>query len=85
MIVDAVIKIVVTLLTGCLGLVPSFTLDSAALDLGKNLGGSLSTVNGVIPVTDIGEVLVLIVGVRGLMFVWSLIVFVYDRFPFKAT
>jgi len=85
MVLDAIIKVVITLLTGILGLVPSFSFSDTMWSAGQNIGGALATINGVVPVGTIGECLAVILGVRGFLFVWGLIVFVYDRIPFKAS
>lgn len=85
MIVDACIKIVVALLTGIFGLLPAFSFADSLWSAGANLGGSLSTVNGVIPVATLGEALGLVMGTRAFMFVWDVVVFIYDRIPFKAS
>lgn len=85
MIVDFLMKGVIGLLTGVLDLVPSYSLPDSVTGAGATIGGGIGQIDGIIPVVTIGLCLAVILAFRLFLFAWSIIVFVYDRFPLKAT
>lgn len=85
MIIDAIVKVVTALLTGILGLVPAYTLNGSFTSAGAGLGSALGAINGVFPVGTLGACLGVVLSARLFMLAWNLIVFIYDKFPAKAT
>lgn len=85
MILNWCVKAVVAILTGVLDLIPSWSLPPSLTSSAADIGTALGNVNGVFPIADIAIALGIVVAGRTFLFAWSLIVFVYDRLPFKAT
>lgn len=85
MISDAVIGLVVGLLRGLLALIPGWEPPPDAGDFGVQAGGVVGMLSGYFPITALVVAIGLIYGFRIVMTVWTALVFVYDRLPFKAT
>jgi hypothetical protein len=89
-IVDAIVTIVAAILTSVLSLVPGFTGSdplaiSGIANIGAELGGALAFANKFFPVTVLGVCLGITLAIRTFGTAWALLVWVYDRIPFKAT
>jgi len=85
MILDAIIGLVVTLLTGLLGMIPAYSLPDSILSAGATIGETVGTINGVVPIVTMGACLAALIGVRMFIWIWQLVVFIYDKIPAKAT
>ena len=85
MILDLLVKAVVTIFTGLLGLVPAYSPDSTFSTAGASLGATVSAANGVFPVVTLGACIGALVLARLFLVGWELVVFIYDRIPGKFT
>lgn len=85
MITTFLVKAVVVVLTGVLSLIPVWSLPVELTSSSGDIGSALAAVNGVFPIADVGICLGIVVAARTFLFAWALIVFLYDRIPFKAT
>lgn len=85
MVTDAVVSILVGFLTGVLSLLPAYSLPAAVAGFGPELGSKIDAWNGVLPVVTIGQVLAATVGLRLFILAWAVVVWLYDKIPFKAT
>lgn len=80
MILDAIIGLVMSVLTGVLGLIPAFTFDLAAA--GYNLGAALVGSNAVFPTVTLGLCIVTVIGLRLFIALVAFIAWVWDKIPF---
>lgn len=85
MLIDGLAILFIGLLSGVMGLVPAFSLPSGFGDAGGGIGSVLAAVNQWVPVTTIMMCIAAILACRLFLIVWSLVVFIYDRVPLKAT
>lgn len=85
MILDAIMGLLVALLTGVVGLLPAWSPPSSITSLGDSIGSAVGSVNGVFPVGTLGACLAIMVGSRLFVFAWGFIVWVYRLIPFKLT
>lgn len=85
MILDLIVGVLLALVTGIIGLLPSFTLPGSMSDFGTGFGSSLSTLNGLFPVVTLGVCLAAVLGVRLFIAAFNLVVFVYKLIPLKFT
>lgn len=85
MIVDAIVGVLMAILNGVLGLMPAYQLPASFGSFGTTIGDKLAGVNGVFPVVTLGQALAAMVSWWVFKAVWILVVWIYDKFPFKAT
>jgi hypothetical protein len=85
-IVDLLLGALVAMMRGILDLVPVWELDAAALATsGQTVGSFAGMLSGYFPVATLAFSLLTILGFKVFMSGWRLIVFVYDKLPFKMT
>jgi hypothetical protein len=85
MVTDAVVSVLMGFLTGVLSLLPSWELPASFAAFGPELGAKIDAFNGVLPVVTLGQCLAAMVGFRLFVLAWGLVVWLYDKIPFKAT
>lgn len=86
MITDTLVGLFVNLLRGLILGLPAWTPDTGAYTASfYQIGTMASILNGYFPVVALAGGLALALGIRVLYAAWVIVVFVYDRFPFKAT
>lgn len=85
MIFDAIVGVLLSLVTGLLGLVPAFQLPNSMMSFGANVGTRAAALDDILPITAIGVCFVILIGVRLFIGAFQLIVFVWELIPFKAT
>lgn len=85
MLIDAIMSVLIGAFTAILSFLPEYSLPSSIVTAGASLGSSLSTVNGIVPLGTMAACILALLGVKLYLFVWSAVVFIYDRIPFKAT
>lgn len=85
MIINIIVGVLFAVLTAVFGLVPAYTLPAGVTGAGATLGAPLAALNGVFPVTTLAECVAVVLAARAFLFAWRVIVFIYDRLPFKAT
>lgn len=85
MLIDGLAMLFIGILNGVLGLVPSFSLPGGFGDAGAGIGSALGAVNQWVPVSTIMLCIAAVLACRVFLVVWSLVVFIYDRVPLKAT
>ena len=84
MLLDAIVKLLVGFVNGVFALFPAWEMP-AWLTNNAGVGGFIGSLNGVFPVATLGLCGAAVLGFYLLTFVWDVVVFVYDKFPFKAT
>lgn len=82
MIFDAIIQLVIGIFTGILGLLPGYEVPDFG-DFGSMVGSGLGVAGVFFPVPVLGWCLVTILGFRVFMVAWSVVVWIYDKLPFK--
>lgn len=85
MILDALIGLVVAILEGILAMLPSFTLGVDLTAFGELAGQGAGIIGAAFPVAALGICILALVAVRVGSTLWNLVVFIYDRLPWKAT
>lgn len=80
MITEAIVKFLVSILNGVLGLFPSYSPDFQGF--GSGLGGALAGANSVFPVTVLGLCIVSVIGLRVFLLGLTLVTWVWDKIPF---
>lgn len=86
MIIDLIISIVCGLLGAILSALPAFTLPSFLTSTWPaDLSAWVGQINGYFPIYTVGLCLGVILGLRALLAVWAIAVWLYERFPFKFT
>ena len=84
--VDLLIAAVVGVLTAVLGWLPTWSPPTQAVtDTAGAVGSGLAWANNYFPVVDVFAAVGLVIGFRVLVSAWHVLVWVYDRIPFKAT
>lgn len=76
--------LMLTVLTGVLGLLPTYDPPSFE-PLGTELGAGLASANALFPVTVLGGCLAAVIGLRLFLLVWDFIIWLYRLIPLKAT
>lgn len=84
MILDAIISLAVAAFTAILSLIPSFSFNGG-FEFGELIGTWMSTANGFFPMNTLAMCILAILGVYVFVFAVRVIVFVWDKFPFKAS
>lgn len=85
MIFDTIVAILVAVFEGILALLPTMALPAAIMQNASAVGQTAAGLNGVLPVTTLGLCLAVVVAVRLFILLWAVVVWIYERFPFKAT
>lgn len=86
MITDVFITVLVGLFGGILAALPEYTLPpELTQDFPVDVATYVSWANGYFPVYHAGIALGVLLGVRLLMTAWTVVVWVYEKFPFKFT
>ena len=94
MIVDAILAIVLAPLTWLSSLLPTFTPPSLGLTAGENgcavaeacsLGGSLRNLAAWVNVPLMLSCMAIVIGAFGVVVTIRLVIWVYDKLPFKAS
>lgn len=85
MILDAIIGLIVGVLEGLLGLLPAFDISSTFASAGATLGNAAGQLNAILPVSTMGVCIAALLALQLALFVWDVVVFIYDRFPGKFT
>lgn len=85
MIFDSIVGVLTSVFTGILGLLPAYSLPGNVTALMSNVGSALAGANSVFPVVQLGLCLGVIVAARVFILGWAVVVWLYDKFPFKAT
>lgn len=85
MVIDSIMSTLTAMLTGLIGLFPSWDLGVDLSGASQALGTGLAVAGGYFPVGTLGICLGLVLGARAAMLTWTLVKFVYDKFPFKMT
>lgn len=86
MITDSIVSLFINLLRGIFDLLPQWTPDLGSMNVSffrvGQIGGIL---NGYFPLTALAVGLGIIFAARLFIAAWNLIVWIYEKFPFKAT
>lgn len=85
MIIDLIVTVTLGLLGALLSLAPPWTLPTESVQSGSEIGGYLRPLNFYFPVTDLLVAILAVLAFSAALTLWHLLVFVYDRLPFKAT
>lgn len=85
MILDAIIRFLLAILNGVLGLFPAWSLPFSPEDVGGGIALGVLTANAFFPVSTLGACLGAILALRVVMFGWAICVWAYDKLPFKAS
>lgn len=86
MIIDSLIEIVVALFRAILGLLPEWSLTLPETGSAfQFLGGAVRLISGYFPVYVLFVCVGIYLAARLFFSSWSLIVWLYEKFPFKAT
>lgn len=85
MIFDAIVLVLKTVFEGVLGLLPTMSLPAGLTDSMAGIGTRAAALDGIVPVYVLGVCIAAVIGVKLALLAWGVIVFIYDRFPFKAT
>lgn len=85
MIFDLIFAFLRSVVTALLTLIPSYDLPASVSNLGGDLGGAVAGANAFFPVEHVGICIGLVVGVRAFLMLWDVLVWLYDRLPFKAS
>lgn len=84
-IVDALVNALCSMLKAVLMMIPAYSLPQGLSALSGTLGESLAAGNAYFPVASLGIALGIALGARVFIAAWAVLVWVYDKFPFKAT
>jgi hypothetical protein len=86
-IIDSIVGILTAMLTGVLGLAPTWgTGFGANITAGAgDLGAALAFANAYFPVVTLGACLGVVIGAKFALMGWSLCKFIYAQIPFKAS
>lgn len=84
MIVEALVRLVTGLLRGVLALIPPWTPPDLS-GLGAQFAAKLRMLDGYVPVSVLGACLAALFGLRAVIVVWGLLVWVYEHLPFKSS
>lgn len=86
MILDTVLGVVLGVLRGVVELIPEWSppeeMSGTWLD---ELESSISAINAYVPFTDFAICLGILLGVKAVLMVWHVIVWIYSKLPLKAT
>ena len=85
MIVDALIGLLLTVISGVFSLVPAYSLPGSMSDFGASVGSWVSTANGFFPVVALGACLAILLVAQVFVLAYRVLVFVYDVIPLKFT
>lgn len=85
MIFDLIFSFLASVLTAFLTLIPAYDLPPEVRNLGADIGGAVAGANAFFPVVHVGICIGLVIAARIFLALWDLLVFIYDRVPFKAT
>lgn len=85
MITDFILEVMFGLATALVDFLPEWVAPSTLTTSASTLGVQFSQMNSYAPVSLLGACLLLILGVKVFLSLWRLAVFIYDRFPFKAS
>lgn len=86
MITDFLVSFVLGLLTGLLSLIPDWSPDLSGLHVAfSEVAAAVQMLNGYFPVDVLGVCVGLLFTVKLAIAAWHGLIFVYDKFPFKAT
>lgn len=87
MIVDTVAGVVLGLLRGLVELIPVWSppAEITSPTWLDELGDAVSFANAYVPVGDILLAIGVLLAIRAILMLWHVIVWVYDRIPFKAS
>lgn len=81
MVVDILLGIVVGLFLGVIAPLPTFTIDTAFLNVqAQQVGAMASALNGYVPITQIGAALLVLLSLKLALLAWQTIVFIYHQF-----
>jgi hypothetical protein len=84
-ILDLIIKAVVGIFTGILALLPDVTLPSSVTAWSSSIGSGFGAANAFFPLTTLGLCIAAVIAVRLLLSAYSLVVWLYEKIPFKFT
>lgn len=85
MIFDAIVGVLSAVLEGVFALLPTMSLPAGLVESSGGVGAVAAGLNGIVPVQTLGGCLVAVLAVRLFIALWAVVVWIYDRFPFKAT
>ncbi|MCW3038203.1 MAG: hypothetical protein JWM31_108 [Solirubrobacterales bacterium] len=86
MIVKWVFDAVAAVLTGLLSLIPAWAMPAqATANTAQTFGSMFAWANGYAPIFHILAAVGVVLGFQVLVSGWTVLVWVYDRIPFKAT
>lgn len=85
MILDALIGLVLSVLTGVLGLMPAWSLPAKLVQGAASIGGSVASVDVLFPVVTLVKCLVVILALRALLALWGFLQWLWSAIPFKAS
>lgn len=85
MITDFILEVMFGLATALVGFLPDWVPPAGLVTNASTLGVQFSQMNSYAPVSLLGVCLGLVLAVKVALSAWRLAVFVYDRFPFKAS
>ena len=81
MVVNLLLGLVVGIVLGLIEPLPTYTLDVELLTVqAEQVGAMASSLNGYVPVTQIGLALLLLVGLKLALLLWQTLVFIYHQF-----
>jgi hypothetical protein len=82
---DKIAAVLLGVLNGVLGLLPSWSLGLDLSGWGEGFGSALAMASGWFPVGILGTCLLTILGLKAALFGWDLLVFLYRLIPGKLT
>lgn len=86
MIVDWLVAFFVGLLDAVLSLIPDWSPDLSGLHTAfATIASAVQMMNQYFPVDVLGVCLGVLLATKAAIAIWHALVFVYDKFPFKAT
>lgn len=85
MIVDKFVAILFGIINGVLSLFPAWQLPFDMPALAADMATGVSRLNAFFPVSTLGACIGAVIGLKLVMFVWDIAVWVYDKIPFKMS
>lgn len=86
MITDWIMSVFINLLRGVFGILPPWTPDFGSFaSMGYSIGNIASALNGYFPLAALAAALALVLGARLFFMAWTIVIWAYEKIPFKAT
>lgn len=85
MIIDKIVQTLFGVMNAILTLFPAWSLPFNPVDVGSGIARGVQALNAFFPVGTLASCILAVLGLKAVMFVWQIGVFVYDKIPFKAS